>query len=175
VPGWSSAGITAERTGFFSDARWSVDAVGLALADLIVCHLVPADAALTVAIDDTLFRRSGRKVHAASWCHDGSAKGPRKVAWGNNWVIAGLVVTLAFTTRPVCLPVLFRLWELKGVTKLVLARQLIDTLACRYPDRNIHVVVDAAYATRELRGLPARVSVTSRLRRNAVLYDLTPP
>jgi DDE superfamily endonuclease len=129
---------------FFSQARWSPDQVGLALADLIVAHLVPADAALTVVVDDTLLRRSGKKVHAASWCHDGAAKGPKKVAWGNNWVIAGLVVTLPFMARPVCLPVLFRLWRPKGVTKLVLARQLIDALAGCYPDRRIHVVADAA-------------------------------
>ena len=96
------------------------------------------------------------------------------MAWGNNWVIAGLVVTLPCTTRPVCLPVLLRLWQPKSVTKLVLARQLIDTLSRRWPGRRIHVVADAAYATRELRGLPARVTVTSRLRRNAVLYDLAP-
>jgi hypothetical protein len=160
---------------FFSNARWSPDQVGLVLADLIVAHLVPAGAALTVAIDDTLFHRSGKRVHAASWCHDGSAKGPKKVAWGNNWVIAGLVVTVPMIARPVCLPVLLRLWKPKGVTKLVLARQLIDTLAGHYPDRKIHIVADAAYATGELAGLPARVTVTFRLRKNAVLYDLAPP
>jgi DDE superfamily endonuclease len=145
------------------------------LADLIVAYLVPAGMALTVAVDDTLFHRSGRTVHAAAWCHDGAAKGPRKISWGNNWVIAGLVVTLPCVTRPVCLPVLFRLYKPQGVTKLVLARQLIDTLAGRYPDRRLHVVADAAYAASELAGLPARVNVTSRLRRNAVLYDLAPP
>jgi hypothetical protein len=63
----------------------------------------------------------------------------------------------------------------KGVTKLVLARQLIDTLANHYPDRTIHVVADAAYATGQLAGLPSRVSVTCRLRKNAVLFDLAPP
>ncbi len=78
-------------------------------------------------------------------------------------------------TRPVCPPVLFRLWRPKGVTKLVLVRQLIDTLAGRYPDRNIDVVADAAYATRGLRHLPERVTVTCRLRANAALYDLVSP
>jgi hypothetical protein len=57
------------------------------LADLIVAYLVPAGMALTVAVDDTLFHRSGRTVHAAAWCHDGAAKGPRKISWGNNWVV----------------------------------------------------------------------------------------
>ena len=85
---------------FFSQARWSPDQVGLVLADLIVAHLVPAGAALTVAIDDTLFHRFGKKVHAASWLHDGSAKGPRKIAWGNNWVITGLVVTVGDDDPP---------------------------------------------------------------------------
>jgi len=67
-----------------SQARWSTDQVGLALTDLIIAHLIPPCAPLTVAIDDTLLHRSGKKVHAASWLHDGPAKGPRKIAWGNN-------------------------------------------------------------------------------------------
>ncbi|MGH8885658.1 MAG: IS701 family transposase [Egibacteraceae bacterium] len=159
---------------FFPQARWSADALGLALADLIVAHLVPTGAALTVAVDDTLLRRAGRKVHAAAWCHDGSAEGPKKVAWGNNWVTAGLVVHLPFLTRPVCLPVLFRLWKPKDATKPVSARQPVDALAGRCPDRRIHVVADAAWAARELAGLPARVTVTCRLRRNAVLCATWP-
>ncbi len=97
------------------------------------------------------------------------------MAWGNNWVIAGLIVTLPCMARPVCLPVLLRLWRPKGVTKPVSARQPVDTLAGRCPDRRIHVVADAALATRELAGLPSRVTVTCRLRRNAVLCDLAPP
>src|SRR5829696_6268338 len=40
---------------FFAGARWCADAVGLALADLVV-GLLPADAPITVVIDDTLFK-----------------------------------------------------------------------------------------------------------------------
>jgi hypothetical protein len=47
----------------------------LALADLIVTHLLPAGSPLTVAVDDTLFKRSGRKVFGVAWYHDGAAKG----------------------------------------------------------------------------------------------------
>src|SRR6476469_1449472 len=59
----------------FSTARWSGDALGLALADLIVTHLLPAGSPLTVAVADTLFKRSGKKVVGVAWHHDGAAKG----------------------------------------------------------------------------------------------------
>src|ERR687890_1869933 len=59
----------------FTNARWSGDALGLALADLIVARLLPAGAALMVAVDDTLFKRSGKRVFGVAWHHDGAAKG----------------------------------------------------------------------------------------------------
>src|ERR1700730_12754033 len=79
---------------FFSRARWDPDELGLAVARLVVSLLVPAGQPVTVAIDDTLFRRRGKKVWAASWFHDGSAPGPAKTGYGHNWGVAGLVVRL---------------------------------------------------------------------------------
>jgi DDE superfamily endonuclease len=111
---------------FFGRARWNPDDLGLALARLAVSLLISAGDPVTIAIDDTLFRRCGKKVWAASWFHDGSAKGPRKTGYGNNWVIAGIVVTLPFCSRPVCLPVMFRL-VVKGTSsasRLWLARRI---------------------------------------------------
>src|SRR3954464_5075782 len=58
----------------FTNARWSSDALGLALADLIVARMLPADSALTIAVDDTLFKRSGKKVFGVAWHHDGAAR-----------------------------------------------------------------------------------------------------
>ena len=80
--------------------------MGLVLAGLVVAHLLPAGAPITVAVDDTLFRRRGKKVHGAGWFHDGSAAGQLKLGYGNNWVVVAIVVTLPFCTRPVALPVL---------------------------------------------------------------------
>jgi hypothetical protein len=68
----------------------------LVLADLIVTHLLPAGSPLTVAVDDTLFKRSGKKVFGVAWHHDGAAKGPKPIGFGNCWVVAGMVVQLAF-------------------------------------------------------------------------------
>jgi hypothetical protein len=61
---------------FLGSARWCVDRVGLVLLKVIVDRLLPAEAPVLIGIDDTLFRRSGPKVHAAAWHHDGAAKAP---------------------------------------------------------------------------------------------------
>ena len=46
-----------------------------------------------LAIDETLTRRRGPKVFAASWWHDGSAAGAKKIGYGNSWVVLAIVVT----------------------------------------------------------------------------------
>ena len=96
---------------------------------------------------------------------------------GNNWVIAAIVVRLAFLDRPVALPVGFSLIR-KGsddASRLQAARRLTEALAVALPGRRINVVADSAYAGKALRGLPAEVTWTTRLRSNAALYELAPP
>src|SRR6266566_2523317 len=75
---------------FFSRAVWSAQRLGVRLAGLVVKLLLPADAAVTVVIDGSLFKRTGRKVWAAGWFHDGSVTGPKQVGFGNCadlWVV----------------------------------------------------------------------------------------
>jgi hypothetical protein len=96
---------------FFTVARWCVDTVGLVLVDLIVDRLLPAGAAIRVVVNDTLVKRSGRKVFGVAWHHDGAAKGRKPVGLSNCWVVAGIVGELPEVTRPVCPPVLARLWR----------------------------------------------------------------
>ena len=52
---------------FFSRARWNADDLGLAAAVLVVSLLVPAGAPVDVAVDDTLFRRRGKKTFILSF------------------------------------------------------------------------------------------------------------
>jgi hypothetical protein len=160
---------------FFAAARWSADAIGLVLADLIVARLLPAGSAITIAVDDTLFTRSGKKVFGVAWHHDGAAKGPKPIGFGNCWVVAGLVVQLPFLSRPVCLPVLARLWRPRRTGKIAYAREMAELIAARYPDRTVHVVGDAAYVGEHLRGLHTRITWTSRLKVTSVLHELPPP
>jgi DDE superfamily endonuclease len=161
---------------FFSRARWSADDLGLAVAKLVVALLVPAGEPVTVAIDDTLFRRRGKKVWAASWFHDGSAHGRAKTGYGNNWVVAAVIVRLPFCSRPVAIPVLAKL-VIKGTrsaSRLWLARRMAQMLAGALPGRRIHVTGDSAYAGGELKKLPPGITWTSRLRKDAALYALPP-
>jgi hypothetical protein len=120
--------------------------------------------ALRAVVDDTLMRRSGRKVFGAGWHHDPLAAGRGRVAWANNWVVAGILVDLPFLPhRSVCLPVLARLWQPKHTaTRLGLAVELVTLLAQHHPDRAVHLIADAAYAGKTLQRLPANVTVTVR-------------
>jgi len=130
-----------------------------------------------VVIDDTLFTRTGKKVWAAGWFHDGSVKGPKQVGYGNNWVIAGIIVTLPMLNRPVCLPVAARLVRKNTVaaSRLWLAVQIVTALAKALPGRRIHVVADAAYAGKELKNLPDQVQWTTRLRTGPPAMTPTSP
>jgi hypothetical protein len=161
---------------FLSRARWNPDDLGLAAARLVVSLLVPAGAPVDVAVDDTLFRRRGKKVWAASWFHDGSAQGPAKTGYGNNWVILAVTVRLPGISRPVGIPVMAKL-VIKGSnskSRLWLARRMAERLAAALPGRRVRVVADSAYAGGELRELPAGISWTTRLRKDAALHDLPP-
>src|SRR6266511_3275465 len=66
---------------FFSTARWSADQLGLILLDLITAMLVPAGAPVVLAVDDTLWHRSGPKLHGAAWHHDGNGPGRHRPSW----------------------------------------------------------------------------------------------
>jgi hypothetical protein len=83
-------------------------------------------------------------------------------------------VQLPFLSRPVCLPVLARLWRPRHTGKIAHARELAELIAARYPDRIVHVVGDA-YVGERLRRVDSRISWTSRLKVTSVLHELPPP
>lgn len=161
---------------FFSRASWNPDLLGISLSHLIVRQLLPEGAVLTVAVDDTLFKRRGKKVFGAAWQHDGAATGPRGVGRGTCFVVLGPVVDLPFLARPVCLPVMARLWRPgQELSKVDIAASMIRLLAACHHSRRIHVVADAAYHGKALRGLPTTCTFTTRLPSPSVLFALAPP
>jgi len=161
---------------FFSAARWSPDQLGLCLLEVIVGLLVPTGAPVRLVCDDTLYRRSGRRVFGAAWHHDPLGVGRRAVAWANAWVVLGVLVDLPFCRRPVCLPILARLWRPHHTAgRLELCCELVQLVCGHLGDRRVDLVCDGAYAGRALRELPRQVTVTTRLRADAALYALPGP
>jgi len=176
---------------FFSRRGWSADALGLALLDFVVSRFLAAGAPLTLAVDDTIFARSGPKVFGAHLHRqDHVHGGGKQVRYGNCWVVLGLVLRLPFGERAVFLPLLFRLWQAdparrghgrKGLpykrskdpaypSQSELARELVDLVHARHPERNIELLGDGAYATKAMRGLPEAVRMIARLKSSCTLY-----
>jgi len=173
---------------FFARAAWQVDELGLAVARLVAALLVPAGEPVLVAVDDSVFRRCGRRVYGAAWQHDGSSPAKNKLSFGTCFVTAGIIVALPFCSRPACLPVLARLHvpgtgrqgrrarrQAPAASTVTTAAALVTLLAGAFPGRAVHVVADAHYHGPALRDLPQQVTWTTRLPRNAVLYRLAPP
>src|SRR6266700_1478212 len=158
---------------FFSHAVWDADDLGVAMARLIVKYLLAGSEPVTVTAGGTFFRRWGKKVAQARWAYDGSAQGGKKIAFGNTWVIAAIVVKLPACSSPVALPVLFRLWRGKGTAWQVnLAAQMLTTLTAVFPGRMIHGAGDAAFHGQAL--ICQNSTWTTRLPASAVLYGPRP-
>lgn len=155
---------------FFAYRRWDPDQLGLALLDFLVTVFVKAGP-IRLAVDDTLFGRSGRNVFGAHYLHDGAQPegSGRRTRWGNCWVVVVLVVELpCLGGRQVGLPLLFRLFRPKDAARPELdaerpsqpelARLLIDMILKRFPSRIVEIVCDGAYASKAWQGLPERVT-----------------
>lgn len=168
----------------FSVARWSLDALGLAVFAL--CEPWLGEDAL-LGLDDTLARKRGRKMFGVGMHHDPllSSRGRAVVNWGHSWIVLGVIVELPF--RPghfYCLPILFRLYLNKGAaqrhrrvyrTRPELAVEMLKVLCTERKNRRFHVVADSAYGGQSvLNRLPANCDLTSRLLLEARLYDAPP-
>jgi len=122
-----SSGATRERDWsafyrFFNRYKWSLDAVCRQVARLVVGVLVPADAVILIAVDDTLCRKRGLGLFGAGMHHDPliSSKGLKLVSWGHDWVVLCVVVSGLPWAPPIAfaLPVGFRLYvNRQGLTK----------------------------------------------------------
>jgi SRSO17 transposase len=169
----------------FASARWNLDALGLAVFDLICPWL--GDGVIFLALDDTLARKRGKKMFGVGMHHDplNSTRACTIVSQGHDWVVLGVLVTLPFCAkRRFCLPILMRLYlnqssaETHGRrhrTRPELANELLAVFCNHCKNRNVHVVADSAYGGQSVvNELPDNCDLTSRLLLNARLYDPPP-
>jgi hypothetical protein len=169
----------------FSSARWSLDALGLALFQRVQSLLEPGSVPLT--LDDTLARKRGSKVYGAGMHHDplASSRKHAVTSWGHSWVVLAVRVRLPCVPgRFFSLPILFRLylnhkaatrWRRAYRTRPELAVELLELLCNRFPALRFHAYADSAYGGQSvLARLPDNCDLTSRLPLDARLYEAPP-
>jgi hypothetical protein len=169
----------------FATARWSLDALGLAVFRLIE-PLVP-EGVIYIAVDDTLARKRGTKIFGVGMHHDPllSSRGKQITNWGLNFVVLGVIVRFpVWPDRPFCLPILFRLYlnqkaadKARRVrrTRPELAIEMLKVLCAFRKNRHFHAITDSTYGGQSvLAYLPNNCDLTSRLTIDARLYTEPP-
>src|SRR5215210_883233 len=171
-------------------ARWSSRELSRRLLVLLVQVLVPADEPVVIGMDETIERRRGAKIAAKGIYRDPvrSSKSHFVKTSGLRWISMQLLAEIPWAGRVWGLPFLTVLApsERYNLThgrrhKTVPAwgRQMIRQLRRWLPERALVVVADSTYAVLELlagaAGLRSPVTVVTRLRLDAALYDPAPP
>lgn len=171
-------------------ARWSSRELSRRLLSMLVQVFVPADAPVLVGLDETIERRRGAKIAAKGIYRDPvrSSKSHFVKTSGLRWISMQLLAEIPWAGRVWGLPFLTvlapseRYHQERGQRHKTLSdwgRQMIRQLRRWLPDRALVVVADSTYAVLELladaAGLQQPVTVVTRLRLDAALYDPAPP
>jgi hypothetical protein len=165
---------------FLSRGRFSCQELSQCLLELLD-EVLKLPEELIIAIDDTLVKKIGKHFFGLGYYPDPTDKNPgankRKVR-GHCWVVLALLwekqsqwfafplAALLFVPQAAC-P---KDWPFKS--KIELAAMLLSRL--RWPAKRVVLVVDNLYAKGKLAflELPQPITMISRLRSNAALYEL---
>jgi hypothetical protein len=164
---------------------WSCLAAGQILLGLIIAVL-PRDWPIVLAADDTIERRSGRRIRARG-CYRDPVRSSRKhvvKCFGLKWVALMILVPVPWSDRVWALPFLTTLCWPEGAgrrathkTSIDLARQMVLQVRRWLPERELILVTDGGFAAVDLARACQRHQVTMicRLRLDAALYHRPGP
>lgn len=167
--------------------RWSARAGSRILVQKLVAAFVPAGQPLFIGIDEHLERRRGKKIAAKGLYRD-PVRSSRSVfvkSHGLRWISVMLLTSVPWAKR---------IWALPFLTLLVPSerycrdrnrrykrlshwgRQALLQVRRWFPERRIVAVADQNYSAIELldRARRAKITVITRLRMDAALYDPAP-
>lgn len=167
--------------------RWSSRKVAEVLLAWLLKRLVP-EGEVVLGIDETLERRRGEQIAAKGIYRDPvrSSQSHFVKASGLRWIVMDLLVTIPCANRVWALPFLSvlapseRYHEKQGrrhKTVVGWTRQMITQVRRWCPGRKLVLVADQTYAVLRLLDRCRQLSVTmvTRLRLDAALYDPAPP
>jgi DDE superfamily endonuclease len=180
-----ATGLATERR--FTDyhrglnrATWSARQGRRILLSLLVALWVPPEATVVLGVDDTVDRRSGRKITANGCYRDAvrSAKSQVIRCVGLKWVSMRLLVAVPWSQRVWAVPCLAALgWPAnthgphRHKTSIDWGRQMMKPVRRWLPERRLVVVGDGGFAavSLALACVKSRVARVSRLRGAAAL------
>jgi hypothetical protein len=170
--------------------HWSSRALSRILLGLLLRAFVPADAPVVVGIDETIERRRGAKIAAKGIYRDPvrTSKEHFVKTSGLRWISLQLLAPIPWAQRVWGLPCLTVLapsehyHQKRGrrhKTITAWGRQMLLQVRRWLPERTLVVVADSTYAVLDLlarcQRLPRPITVVTRLRLDAALYDPAPP
>jgi hypothetical protein len=179
-------GLAAERH-FTNDHRvlnratWSARQASRIPLGLLVTYLVPPEAPLVLGADDTVERRSGRRI-TAKGCYRDAVRSTKKhviPCFGLKWVAMMLLIPVPWSQRVWALPFLTALgWPVgkpgqrRHKTSIDWVRQMMQQVRRWLPGRRLVLVVAGGFAavSLALACVKQQVGMVSRLRRDAALY-----
>ena len=184
-------GLAAERrfTNYhrvLNRATWSGRQASRILLGLLITGLLPPGAPIILGADDTVERRSGRKI-AAKGCYRDAVRSTQKHVircFGLKWVSMMLLVPVPWSRRVWALPFLTALcWPAekhgrrRHKTSIDWVRQMMQHVRRWLPARQLVLVVDGGFAavSLALACLKNQVIMVSRLRWDAALYHRPGP
>lgn len=148
---------------------------------------------IRLVIDDSPTKHYGRKIEGAGYHHNPTpGRTNAKTCFGHSWVVAVLVVThpaFGEISFPIAAELYLRQKEIdklkdkydrKFKTKTAMAVDIVKRLVPKFKafGKTIEIIVDGGYAKDTvllpLQGLKNVVTIT-RLRRDAVLFEVPPP
>lgn len=158
-------------TRFLGENVWAVEEVTeTALGQFFQTLRITARDVLFLIVDDTLVRKTGKKIPGCGW-HKDHAQNMANV-FGHQWVLSALLF------KDFLLPLWAKLYHPKGTqgcgpfqTKLILAQKIVRTLALPTPCK-LYVLADSWYWAKTL-VLACRkcgYHMISQLKSNSVLW-----
>ncbi len=157
---------------FFRDGAWKTPDFWRCQSVPLIEQLCPAGTAVHLLVDDSIVHKSGRHVQDAGVFRDPVRSTVRKIvyAFGLNVVLLCVCVRVPGRDQPVALPVHARVYVKGGPSHVMLTALMVQQLAAWLPLCHFRLAGDGAYASLAKLNLP-RTLVTSRLRRDAALFD----
>jgi Transposase DDE domain len=169
--------------GALYNARWQLWARVIRVA----AQWVPTGESIVIEVDDSTKKKAGPSIEGVAHYRNGagSARQEYRTLRGLNFVWGIMRVPLAgWPGQQVSVPIGLSLYlkekqacklQLPYQSRSALAREIVDFVAAQLPARQVRVLGDGGYATKDyLRQLPATVHVVGRMLITGQLYAPPP-